>query len=50
MELELFKTIKDYDNYEVSSFGIFINMKTGRILKPNTDRKGYKIVHECIYS
>ena len=47
MELELFETIKDYENYEVSSFGIFINMKTGRIMKQTTDKKGYKIVFLC---
>ncbi len=47
MELELFKTIKDYENYEVSSFGIFINMKTGKILKQYKDSKGYKFVSLC---
>ena len=44
MELELFKTIKDYENYEVSSFGLILNVKKGKFLKPQLDRKGYPTV------
>lgn len=30
--MELWKTIKDYENYEISNFGNVKNKKTGRIL------------------
>jgi len=32
-DIEIWKKIENYDNYEVSSFGHIRNMKTGRILK-----------------
>ena len=34
-EQELYKTINNYDNYEVSSFGNVRSKKSGRVLKPS---------------
>ena len=38
---EIWSKIKDYPNYEVSSLGRVMNIKTGRILKPKLSHKGY---------
>ena len=35
------KLIKGYENYSISDTGIVTNEKTGRILKPNNNGKGY---------
>ena len=43
---ELWKPIKDFDNYEVSSFGKVRNIKTHRILKSAT-KGGYILVGLC---
>ena len=42
-DTEVWKSISNYENYEVSSFGSVRNKKTGRILKP-FNRGGYYIV------
>jgi hypothetical protein len=42
-ETEVWKKIKDYENYEVSSFGRIHNKKTGRILKA-ASKGGYYCV------
>jgi hypothetical protein len=39
--VEEYKIIKDFPNYEVSSFGNIRNKKTGRILKPGITTHGY---------
>ena len=41
---EQYKIINGFSNYEISNFGNVKNVKTGRILKQSTNRKGYKIV------
>ena len=41
---EVYKTIDDYDNYEISNMGNVRNIKTDRVLKPSIDRFGYKTV------
>ena len=42
-DIEVWKNISNYDNYEVSTFGKVRNKKTSRILKPS-NRGGYYIV------
>ena len=44
---ESWKTIRDYENYSVSSFGNVRNDKTDRILKPRKDTGGYYKVDLC---
>lgn len=44
---EIWKTIEEYPNYEVSSLGRVKNVKTGRILKPLKQRGGYLRVDLC---
>ena len=39
---ERWRNIEDYPNYRISSEGRIKNKTTGRILKPGTDRDGYK--------
>jgi hypothetical protein len=44
-EQEIWKTIKDYPNYEVSSFGKIRNLRTGRLLSTTKlNRDGYNTV------
>jgi hypothetical protein len=38
---ECWKPIQEFEVYEVSSFGNIRNTLTGRLLKPNTDTRGY---------
>lgn len=40
--MEIWLPIKDYPNYEVSSEGRVRNIKTGRIMRQQTNRNGYK--------
>ena len=42
--MELWVSIKNFPNYEVSSHGRVRNIKTGRILKPGVNKHGYEIV------
>ena len=42
---EIWKTVKDYENYSISSFGRIRNNKTDRILKPGKNADGYHQVH-----
>lgn len=42
--IEVYKTIEDYPNYEVSNFGSVRNIKTGRVLRPSTYESGYQCV------
>ena len=45
---EIWSKIKDYPNYEVSSLGRVMNVKTGRILKPGIHKpNNYLIVRLC---
>ena len=39
---EIWKTMKEHSNYEVSDEGQIRNKKTKRILKPSINNKGYK--------
>jgi len=39
---EIYKEIKDFPNYHVSTFGNVKNIKTGRILKQRLRKDGYK--------
>ena len=38
---EVWKQMKEHSGYEVSNFGNIKNIKTGRILKPSINNKGY---------
>ena len=42
--MEVWKPIKSYPNYEVSSVGAIRNTKTGKILKVATNNCGYQLV------
>ena len=42
---ETWKTIKEFPNYEVSTYGNVRNVKTGKILKPNKDKDNYLYVN-----
>ena len=42
--MEIWKTIIEYPNYEVSSEGRVRNTKTGRVLRPCTNKDGYQRV------
>ena len=44
---EIYMPIDDYSNYEVSNYGQVKNRKTGRILKPRLNNKGYELVALC---
>ena len=39
--MEIWKDVKEYQNYEVSNQGQVRNIKTKRILKPNKKKNGY---------
>ena len=39
---EIWKTMKEHNNYEVSNYGKIKNKKTGRILKTTISYKGYE--------
>ncbi|QGT52809.1 HNH endonuclease [Lactococcus phage CHPC129] len=41
IEVETFVKIEGFDNYEVSNLGKVRNIKSGRILKPYLNEKGY---------
>ena len=41
MAEEIWKTINDYPNYDVSSFGNIRNNKTNKVLKPALNASGY---------
>ena len=41
--METYKSIKDYDNYEVSNLGNVRNKKTGKILKQYLQNEYYKV-------
>ena len=43
-EHEVYRVIKDYPRYMVSSFGNVKNIKTGRILRPGPSTGGYLFV------
>jgi hypothetical protein len=42
---EMYMPIDDYSNYEVSNYGNIKNKKTGKILKPALNNKGYEYVN-----
>ena len=44
MQEEQYKVIAGYENYMVSDAGNVKNIKTGRILKPGNDSRGYYMV------
>ena len=44
INIEFWRLISGYDNYEISSHGRVRNNKTNRIMKPSTDKDGYKII------
>ena len=41
LNVEVFRSIENYENYAVSSFGNVKNTKTGRILKTGDNGRGY---------
>ena len=41
---EIYKTLIEFNNYEISTFGNVRNIKTGRILKGQIDSNGYNII------
>jgi len=45
--MEEYKPISDFYNYEISNLGNVRNKKTGRILKPSLDTRGYYKVNLC---
>ncbi len=48
LNIEVFRSIENYDNYAVSSFGRVKNTKTGRILKAADNNKdGYLRINLC---
>jgi len=44
-EIEVWKRIEDFDDYEVSNLGAVYSIRTGKILSLSEDRKGYSVVH-----
>ena len=38
---EIWKTIEEFDNYEISNLGRVRNITTGKVLKPVLDNRGY---------
>jgi len=42
MENEIWKTITDFENYQVSNFGRIKSLKYGKILNPSISSNGYK--------
>ena len=44
LNVEVWRSIENYENYAVSSFGNVKNTKTGRILKAGDNGRGYVIV------
>jgi len=38
---EIWKDIKDFENYRVSNYGRIFSKKSNQILKPTSDKKGY---------
>jgi hypothetical protein len=44
---ETYLPIDDYPTYEVSNFGNIKNKKTGKILSPGLNNKGYELVDLC---
>jgi len=44
LNVEVFRSIENYDNYAVSSFGRVKNVKTDKILKAGLGKRGYFIV------
>jgi hypothetical protein len=49
MEIEIWKDVKDYENYQVSNFGRVLNKKFNRILKNTKDKTGYLLVNLSSY-
>lgn len=45
MNLEEYRKVKDYENYEISNFGNIRNCKTNTIKKPSLNEKGYLIIN-----
>jgi len=43
--MEIWKNITDFDNYEVSSFGMVRNKKTQKLLSPGKNSRGYMYVN-----
>ena len=41
LNVEVWRSIENYDNYAVSTFGRVKNVKTGKILKARNDKYGY---------
>lgn len=48
MKEEIWKVIPSYPNYEASNTGKIRNKSTGKVLKPNTNSKGYH--HVVLYN
>ena len=44
---EIWKTVKDFENYSVSSFGRVRNDKFNKIMKPSKNSEGYYVVGLC---
>jgi hypothetical protein len=49
-ELEIWDVIQGFENYKVSSHGNVYSIRRNKILKPVTNRYGYKVVKLCKYS
>jgi len=47
LNVEVWKSINGYEKYQISSFGNVKNVKSGRILKPQIDTRGYHHVNLC---
>jgi hypothetical protein len=45
---EIYITIQEFPNYQISNLGNVKNVRTKRILSPQTDKDGYKLV--CLYN
>nr|AAL73456.1 endonuclease [Tetrahymena thermophila] len=46
-ETDVWKTIEDYPDYQISSQGRVKKIKTGKILKINVDSNGYYLINLC---
>ena len=44
LNVEVWRSIENYDNYAVSSFGRVKNTHTGKVLKARTNKYGYLII------
>ena len=47
--MEQYRSIENYKNYTVSNYGNVMNTKTGKILKPQKNKRGGYYLFICLY-